>query len=233
MKYDMNTVRYSSDVTIFSKPIYINTKMQNISVEEVYAKKQKTTQPITLRTKKLVDEFLVSDIHTDRTCEKETVLDNGRRAIVKGTYCASTFVGKLYKINGPSENPLERYVLFVGLSRQNPIDSKQNDILAEETAAENAIVNPIMTIKLPKAIDGDEFVKFIQPYLDVLPSKFILTSKQIKEKKERDLYNEWYDYIKDAEQRSTRLFYYDKLKPLMDMIEIEEAHSEETYYGEE
>ncbi len=190
--------------------------MQNIPLEEVYATIAVKPDPFTIRTKKLVDEFVVSDIHTDRSCEKETVLDNGRRAVMKGTYCASTFVGKLYKMNGPSENPLERYVLFVGVARQNPIDNRQDEDLAVEMAAENAMVNPIMTIKLPTAISGDDFVRFVSPYLDVMPTKFILTSKQIKYKKESDLYKDWYSLIKPREEAANLLLYIKKIRPTLD-----------------
>lgn len=190
--------------------------MQNIPLEEAYATIATKPDPFTIRTKKLVDEFVVSDIHTDRSCEKETVLDNGRRAVMKGTYCASTFIGKLYKMNGPSENPLERYVLFVGVSRQNPIDNRQDEDLAVEMAAENAMVNPIMTIKLPTAINGDDFVRFVNPYLDTMPSKFILTSKQIKDKKESDLYKDWYSLIKSREEAASLLLYTEKIRPMLD-----------------
>ena len=190
--------------------------MQIIPLEEAYATIAAKPDPFTIRTKKLVDEFVVSDIHNDRSCEKETVLDNGRRAVMKGTYCASTFVGKLYKMNGPSENPLERYVLFVGVARQNPIDNRQDEDLAVEMAAENAMVNPIMTIKLPNAISVNDFARFVSPYLDAMPTKFILTSKQIKEKKERDLYKDWYTIIKDREDIASIQFYSDKLRPLLD-----------------
>ena len=190
--------------------------MQIIPLEEAYATIAAKPDPFTIRTKKLVDEFVVSDIHNDRSCEKETVLDNGRRAVMKGTYCASTFVGKLYKMNGPSENPLERYVLFVGVARQNPIDNRQDEDLAVEMAAENSMVNPIMTIKLPNAISGSDFARFVSPYLDTMPTKFILTSKQIKEKKERDLYKDWHTIIKDREDIASIQFYSDKLRPLLD-----------------
>ena len=190
--------------------------MQNIPLEEAYATIAAKPDPFTIRTKKLVDEFVVSDIHNDRSCEKETVLDNGRRAVMKGTYCASTFVGKLYKMNDPSENPLERYVLFVGVARQNPIDNRQDEDLAVEMAAENAMVNPIMTIKLPNAISLSDFARFVSPYLDTMPTKFILTSKQIKEKKERDLYKDWHTIIKDREDIASIQFYSDKLRPLLD-----------------
>lgn len=190
--------------------------MQNIPLEEAYATIAVKPDPFTISTKKLVDEFVVSDIHTDRSCEKETVLDNGRRAVMKGTYCASTFVGKLYKMNGPSKNPLERYVLFVGVSRQNPIDNRQDEDLAVEMAAENAMVNPIMTIKLPTAIGGDDFVRFVSPYLDTMPSKFILTSKQIKDKKESDLYKDWYSLIKSREEAASLLLYTEKIRPMLD-----------------
>lgn len=190
--------------------------MQNIPLEKAYATIATKPDPFTIRTKKLVDEFVVSDIHTDRSCEKETVLDNGRRAVMKGTYCASTFVGKLYKMNGPSENPLERYVLFVGVARQNPIDNRQDEDLAVEMAAENAMVNPIMTIKLPTAISGDDFVRFVSPYLDTMPSKFILTSRQIKDKKESDLYKDWYSLIKSREEAASLLLYTERIRPMLD-----------------
>lgn len=190
--------------------------MQNIPLEEAYAIIAAKPDPFTIRTKKLVDEFVVSDIHTDRSCEKETVLDNGRRAVMKGTYCASTFVGKLYKMNGPSENPLERYVLFVGVARQNPIDNRQNEDLAVEMAAENAMVNPIMTIKLPNAISGSDFARFVSPYLDTMPTKFILTSKQIKDKKESDLYKDWYGIIKPREEEASLLLYTERIRPMLD-----------------
>lgn len=190
--------------------------MQNIPLEEAYATITAKPDPFTIRTKKLVDEFVVSDIHTDRSCEKETVLDNGRRAVMKGTYCASTFVGKLYKMNGPSKNPLERYVLFVGVSRQNPIDNRQDEDLAVEMAAENAMVNPIMTIKLPNAISGNDFARFVSPYLDTMPTKFILTSKQIKDKKESDLYKDWYSLIKTREEESSLLLYTERIRPMLD-----------------
>ena len=190
--------------------------MQNIPLEEAYAIIAAKPDPFTIRTKKLVDEFVVSDIHTDRSCEKETVLDNGRRVVMKGTYCASTFVGKLYKMNGPSENPLERYVLFVGVARQNPMDNRQDEDLAVEMAAENAIVNPIMTIKLPNAISETDFARFVSPYLDAMPIKFILTSKQIKEKKERDLYKDWYSLIKPREEAASRFLYTERIRPMMD-----------------
>ena len=190
--------------------------MQNIPLEEAYAIIAAKPDPFTIRTKKLVDEFVVSDIHTDRSCEKETVLDNGRRAVMKGTYCASTFVGKLYKMNGPSENPLERYVLFVGVARQNPIDNRQDEDLAVEMAAENAIVNPIMTIKLPNAISESDFARFVSPYLDAMPTKFILTSKQIKDKKESDLYKDWYSLIKSREDEASLLLYTERIRPMLD-----------------
>ena len=178
--------------------------MQNIPLEEAYATLSVKPDPFTIRTKKLVDEFVVSDIHTDRSCEKETVLDNGRRAVMKGTYCASTFVGKLYKMNGPSKNPLERYVLFVGVARQNPMDNRQDEDLAVEMAAENAMVNPIMTIKLPNAITGEAFVRFVNPYLDAMPTKLILTSKQIKDI--WDIMNTSYDkFVRTTDENHERV----------------------------
>ena len=119
-------------------------------------------------------------------------------------------------MNGPSKNPLERYVLFIGVARQNPIDNRQDEDLAVEMAAENAIVNPIMTIKLPNAISGSDFARFVRPYLNVMPTKFILTSKQIKDKKESDLYNDWHSIIKSREEADNLLLYTSKIRPMLD-----------------
>ena len=44
----------------------------------------------------------------------------------------------------------------------------------------------------------------------------MLTSKQIKEKKERDLYKDWHTIIKDREDIASIQFYSDKLRPLLD-----------------
>ena len=83
-------------------------------------------------------------------------------------------------------------------------------------AAENAMVNPIMTIKLPNAISVSDFARFVSPYLDAMPTKFILTSKQIKEKKERDLYKDWYSLIKPKEEAASLLLYAERIRPMMD-----------------
>ena len=209
---------------IFDKPIIYKMK-ENFPLEEVYAKIDATPDPVTGRFKKLVDEFVVSDIHCDRYCEKETVNEDGRRIVSLGTYCASTFVGKLFKMNGPSVNPMKRYLLLIGLSRQNPSDIKQDEKLAIEMAAENAIVDPIMTVWLPEHISGTRFRYFVEPYLNSLPTKMILTSKQAKKKKEKDLKKGWETLIKKAEKHASLLFYHDTLKPLMD-IEWKEKYGE-------
>ena len=206
---------YNKDVKFFNKPIFYPMS-ENFPLEDVYAEIEAAPDPVTGRFKKLVDEFVVSDIHTDRSCEKETVNEDGRRVISLGSYCASTFVGKLFKMNGPSVNPNKRYLLLVGLSRQNPMDIKQNEDLAIEMAAENAMVDPIMTVWLPEHISGTRFKYFIEPYLNSLPEKLVLTSKQAKKKKEKDLYDDWKTLIKPREKASMLLFYQDKIKPLME-----------------
>ena len=223
--YNINDKCISNAQTIiFDKPIIYKMK-ENFPLEEVYANIDATSDPVTGRFKKLVDEFVVSDIHCDRSCEKETVNEDGRRVITLGTYCASTFVGKLFKMNGPSVNPTKRYLLLIGLSRQNPTDIKQNEELAIEMAAENAIVDPIMTVWLPEHISGTRFKYFVDPYLNSLPEKLVLTSKQAKKKKEKDLYNDWKSLISKAEKEANLLFYSTTLKPLMD-IELKEKYGE-------
>lgn len=206
----------NAQVILFNKPILYPMK-EYFPLEEVYANVDTTPDPVTGRFKKLVDEFVVTDINCDRSCEKETMNEDGRRIVSLGTYCASTFVGKLFKMNGPSVNPLKRYLLLIGLSRQNPSDIRQNKELAIEMAAENAMVDPIMTIWLPEHISGTRFKYFVEPYLNSLPMKLILTSKQAKKKVENDLRNEWLPFIKSREKEANLNFYHDTLKPLMEL----------------
>lgn len=173
---------------------------QFIPLDEVYANiDPEPNDPFTARFKRLVAEYTISDIHTDRECEKETVNEDGRRVILLGKRCSATFGVKIYKLNGASANPLKRYVMFVGLSRQNPIDIKDDENLAEEIAHENAIVDPIMTVYLPKVLTLREVSDMVSPILDNLPEKLVMTSKQAKAKKEELEKNGYEEWIKRSE----------------------------------
>lgn len=173
---------------------------QFIPLDEVYANSDpEPNDPYTARFKKLVAEYTISDIHSNRECEKETVNEDGRRVILLGKRCSATFGVKIYKLNGASANPLKRYVMFVGLSRQNPIDIKDDENLAEEIAHENAIVDPIMTVYLPKVLTLREVSDMISPILDNLPEKLVMTSKQAKAKKEELEKNGYEEWIKSSE----------------------------------
>lgn len=173
---------------------------QFIPLDVVYADiEAEKNDPFTGRFKRLIAEYTISDIHTDRECEKETVNEDGRRVVLLGKRCSATFGVKIYKINGASANPLKRYVMFVGLSRQNPIDIKDDENLAEEIAHENAIVDPIMTVHLPKVLTEREVSDMIGPLLDSLPDKLVMTSKQAKAKKEELEKNGYEEWIKASE----------------------------------
>lgn len=173
---------------------------QFIPLDEVYANiDPEPNDPFTARFKRLVAEYTISDIHTNRECEKETVNEDVRRVILLGKRCSATFGVKIYKLNGASANPLKRYVMFVGLSRQNPIDIKDDAELAEEIAHENAIVDPIMTIYLPKVLTLREVSDMVSPILDNLPEKLVMTSKQAKAKKEELEKNGYEEWIKRSE----------------------------------
>lgn len=173
---------------------------QFIPLDVVYADiEAEKNDPFTGRFKRLVAEYTISDIHTDRECEKETVNEDGRRVVLLGKRCSATFGVKIYKLNGASVNPLKRYVMFVGLSRQNPIDIKDDENLAEEIAHENAIVDPIMTVHLPNVLTLREVSDMISPILDNLPEKLVMTSKQAKDKKEELEKNGYEEWIKRSE----------------------------------
>lgn len=161
--------------------------------------KSTESDPYTGRFKKLVAEYTISDMHTDRECQKQTVNEDGRRVVLLGKRCSATFGVKIYKLNGASVNPLKRYVMFVGIARQNPIDIKEDEFLAEETAHENAIVDPIITAYLPCVLTEDQVCDFIQPILDVLPVKLVMTSKQARAKKEELAAQGYENWIRSKE----------------------------------
>ncbi len=156
---------------------------------------QQLKDPFTGRFKRLVAEHTLSDIRSERRCEKETVSECGRRFVTTGKKCSVTFGVKIYKMNGPSVNPLKRYLMLVGVARQNPIDIKDDLELAEETAFEHAMTDPIITVWLPRSLSFDEIEQMILPYYGTMPEKLLKTSKEVK------AYNMKQNLKKDAKER--------------------------------
>ncbi len=167
------------------------------SMEKKYARIPKMDIDVdTLSYKTLVDEFVLSDVRADRFLEKEIVDENGRHYWKQGTRCATTVVGLLYKMdNVPSVKPLDRYVLVVGLARQNPIDIKVSVADGIEVAYENAQTDPVMTIHLENPIDEKTFKVIAKAWATNLRDEFVMLRKERNKAVEDKLKKGWEQII--------------------------------------
>lgn len=108
----------------------------------------------------------------------ETVLNSqGREYIKTGKFCIQTLVGNIYKTFDTKTNAT-RYILLVGLSKQNPSDLIHNKKVAIETAQEYACTEPVMTILLDHCPGFHEFRDYAIPYLKMAKQKFVMTAQE-------------------------------------------------------
>lgn len=140
--------------------------------------------------KELVNTFA----YTTATQNRDVCTDvsiNGRRYTKYGTLQAVTFVGKLYKVGTPSEGYWprengrpevkhnEKFVLFIGMSKQHPCDNKINKQLGYEIAETNALSNPQMIIEVQRGFNNRRFDNIVEHYLSEMNLEFIKTREEI------------------------------------------------------
>lgn len=130
-----------------------------------------------MSTKELVMSYSYNDIHTDRRAERTSVV-KGRTVIELGTRTATSFVGNLYRVFDSSVKSF-KYLLLVGVARQNPLyDQPISETEAEELAAVNAQIKPIMTLVVDEVFDEDYFIDLCIVLTEIMPTKFILTDEE-------------------------------------------------------
>ena len=72
-----------------------------------------------------------------------------------------------------------KYLLLVGVARQNPLyDQPISETEAEELAAVNAQIKPIMTLVVDEVFDEDYFIDLCIVLTEIMPTKFILTEEE-------------------------------------------------------
>lgn len=122
--------------------------------------------------KELVRTFVYTTATQDREAYTDVVI-NGRKYTKYGTLQAVTFVGNLYKVD-------DKHVLFVGLSRQHPCDTKVNKRLGYEIASENALDDPFMIIEVNNKFNKHMFNDFVEGYMDnMMELQFVKTRQEI------------------------------------------------------
>lgn len=148
--------------------------------------------------KKLVNEYVISNISDGRETSIDVMI-NGRKYTKYGKETATTYYARVYKILGPSVEPTKRFLLLIGMSRQNPIDFKTDKDLAIETAAENSVVNPIITMWSAYPAEKHNIKKFIEAYDDGMANhELIMTAAERAEYKTRKEY-EYFDNDKNED----------------------------------
>lgn len=127
--------------------------------------------------KEFVESFVSSTINECRESSKRVMID-GRWYVKEGTEQAVTLVGNVFKVK---EGDVTKTILYIGMSKQHPCDSKCDKEIAIEQAQVKAFDNPIMVYEVqegqsPKYI----FYDFADMILGTLDLEFIRTSKEIK-----------------------------------------------------
>ena len=103
---------------------------------------------------------------------------DGRWYIKEGTEQAVTLVGNVFKVK---EGGVTKTILYIGMSKQHPCDSKCNKEIAVEQAQIKAFDDPIMTYEVqrgqsPKYV----FLDFAKMIIETIELEFIRTAKEIE-----------------------------------------------------
>lgn len=128
--------------------------------------------------KELVGIYYYTNADEDRYDVKSLRI-NGREYMKFGTVVATTAVAFQYKVFNPSVKHSE-YITLIGVARQNPGDITLNKELGYEMAMENALINPVMTVKYNRKNDEDSINNLMRTYVAALPDPFIKTRQEIE-----------------------------------------------------
>ena len=129
--------------------------------------------------KTLVKSFQYSDINEDRTAYIKVIID-GRLYHKFGILQATTCVGNVFKV-GPN-----KYIMYVGVARQNPGDSVINKKLALEVADSKSYTDPSIIMEVNSEFDGVDFKRIMSKYVDSTKIDFIKTRQELLKKYTRE-----------------------------------------------
>lgn len=101
----------------------------------------------------------------------------GRTYIKTGKFCIQTMVGNIYKTEDVRTKET-RYILQIGITKQNPSDLVHDKKVAAEYGQEQAVSEPVMTILLDHQPDFYEFRDYTHPYMANNKQKFVMTVEE-------------------------------------------------------
>ncbi|MCH5166962.1 MAG: hypothetical protein J1F35_03630 [Erysipelotrichales bacterium] len=125
--------------------------------------------------KKFVCSYDYSDFNQAREHLTKEIIE-GRPYIKLGRYCATTFVGDVYKQD--VEDGSFKYIMLIGISRQHPNERQGTREKGVEVAAMNAKFCPIMEMKFASVPNFNHFKNIVENYLDTLPLQYIRTKQE-------------------------------------------------------
>lgn len=105
---------------------------------------------------------------------------NGRDYYKTGNLQALSFVGILYKIYDIDKN-IYVHKLFIGYSKQNENDYKNDKNIGYEYAYQKALIDPdiIMNIEDHKSFNYELFINIIDNYLYTIKRTFVKTYEEV------------------------------------------------------
>lgn len=133
-----------------------------------------------MSTKELVHTYSFNNIYSNRAAQKESVI-KGRTVIELGTKTATSFVGNLYRVFDRSVKSF-KYLLLVGVAKQNPDMFNPDYVIteedAEEVAALNAILNPVLSYVIDEPFKDDYFIDLCIVMDEMMPLTFVMTPEE-------------------------------------------------------
>lgn len=133
-----------------------------------------------MSTKELVHTYSFNNIYSNRAAQKELVI-KGRTVIELGTKTATSFVGNLYRVFDRSVKSF-KYLLLVGVAKQNPDMFNPGYVIteedAEEVAALNAILNPVLSYVIDEPFKDDYFIDLCIVMDEIMPLTFVMTPEE-------------------------------------------------------
>lgn len=120
--------------------------------------------------------YVYSTISDERLAVKPVQI-NGRWYEKYGVEQAVCFFGVIYKVSNNTTGCKE-YVLHVGMSKQHPNDAHIDKKIAVEVAQENALIDPIIEMKVSDKFAYYNFKCMMENYVNTLNLKFIKTRQE-------------------------------------------------------
>ena len=138
-----------------------------------------------LTCKKLVKTLSYTTLTQDREVYTEVLID-GRKYLKHGQLQAVSVVGFVYKIFN-DKTQCSEYWVQCGISKQHPCDTKITKEQGYEIAAENAMMNPFLVMKVNKQFGNNTFRDIMRAYVGDMDLEFIKTKEEIENQGKNNL----------------------------------------------